>query len=155
MNQRFPMRRRKIIKNVLLCSSVGLCVFFGFKLFEGIESTPLSAETVDDEEELLGKKRGKAYVSVRVEDDFWNHVTIDSASLEDQNIKLNKHANLFGLRGTLNTYMAPGKYTVWWTITKSSKHGQKVTLSYSKNFSISNRDKKVSVTIHGERASIY
>ncbi len=160
------MISRKTIKKFSLFCGVGLALLLGFFIFEAAESRPLSAqvveeeplsteETQDDAPDILEKRQGRAYVTIKVKDDTWSRVRVERASLEGRRIRLQKRPNIFGQRGTLNARLAPGEYTVRWTVTKPAVRGHRITLSFRKTFTVSKRSNRVTVVINGQNATVY
>jgi hypothetical protein len=137
---------------------IGLVVA-AIALLSGVVESPTLSAQVEDENletgpDLLGKKHGKTHVQIRVRDDLWNDVHIESAALDGKDVRLHRKSNIFGLRGTLDTQLAPGDYTVRWTVTKPSSKGHRITLSFQKTFRVS-RKGGVTVVITGQKASVY
>lgn len=147
----------RIIKPVFM----GCCVVVALALATliMIEDPPLSAENLQ-EAPVVGAKvdrnrYGKADVTIRVKDDNWSGTKVVSAALDGRDIRLHKRANVFGLKGTMNTRLPQGDYVVRWTVTKPSSKGNRITLSFSKSFRINRYTERVTVVINGQKASVY
>lgn len=160
------MRSRRTLKKFTLFFGIGLTALLAFFIFEAAESRPLSAQVMEEEPQavavdqedgpdLLEIRLGKAYVTIKVKDDAWGRVRVESAALEGRRIHLQKRPNIFGQRGTLNVRLAPGKYTLRWTVTKPAAKGHRITLSFRKTFTVRPRAGRVTVVINGQHATVY
>lgn len=98
-------------------------------------------------------KKGKYTVTIRVRDDVWNKTRVESASLEGQDIRIHHKANIFGVKGSTEMRLAPGEYSLRWTVTKPSVGGNRITLSFHKNVKVTRRG--VLVVIRGQNANVY
>lgn len=134
--------------------SIGIVVVLAVYVFAHTAETRkamAAQETVVDSSQ--DAKRGKYTVVVRVRDDAWNKVRVESAVLENQNIPMQHKANLFGVKGEAYIRLAPGEYSLRWTVTKPSTKGNRITLSFHKNVRVTKKDRLV--VIRGQHAYIY
>lgn len=135
--------------------SIGIIVVLAVYVFAHTAETrkAMAAQEQEQVENNPEAKRGKYTVTVRVRDDAWNKVRVESAVLENHDIHLQHKANLFGVKGTAYIRLAPGEYTLRWSITKPSSKGNRITLSFHKNVRVTNKDRLV--VIRGQHAYIY
>ncbi|HSW72154.1 MAG TPA: hypothetical protein VLG44_01945 [Chlamydiales bacterium] len=135
--------------------SIGIIVVLAVYVFAHTAETRKAMAAVEQVqvENNPEAKRGKYTVTVRVRDDAWNKVRVESAVLENQDIPLQHKANLFGVKGTAFVRLNPGEYTLRWTITKPSSKGNRITLSFHKNVRVKKNDRLV--VIRGQHAYIY
>lgn len=150
---------RESAKTILMHCGIGLVLLVGTFFFVS-ETRPLAAQVDDEDSEiasssdLLGKRQGKGYVSIRLRDDSWGNVRIVSASVDGRNIRLRKRSNLVGLKGSLDVYMEPGDYTLRWTVTKYAARGNRITLSFKRDFTV-RRGKNVTIVVTGQKSTVY
>jgi hypothetical protein len=153
------MNIRKSAKTLLMHCGIGVAVLVGTFFFVA-ETRPLAAQVEDESDgdgsdDLLGGKRhGKGRVSIRLRDDSWGDVRIESAALEGRDIRIRRRANIFGLKGSLDTNLEPGSYTLRWTVTKPAARGNRITLSFQKTFTV-RRGRTITVTVTGQKATVY
>lgn len=146
------------LRKIFVFCGVGLALATGFFLFgaEEEQKPPLTAQAMDDEEgpDLLERGRRNARVTVTVKDDVWNKIRVESAVLDNQDIRLKKKADLFGYKGQLKTTLPPGQYDLRWTVTKPAARNQRITLSFHKTINVPRRGGDVRVEINGQNASV-
>lgn len=168
-------KARKTHKKILLFSGICVALTAAFFIFELADTQPLSAQVIDENPEetysseegesegllgkssddLLGRRRGKTYVTVRVKDDLWGRVRVESAELEGRNIRLKRNPDVFGTKGSLTVQLSPGSYTLRWTVTKPGpRRGNRITLSFRKRITVSRNRGSVNVIINGQNATV-
>jgi hypothetical protein len=143
------------MKKILLYSAAVLIAIGAFVWVQVIQSPDLSAQTIDENVldnplDLLSKGYRKRTVTIKVKDDRRSQTRVESAALEDQEIRVHKKANFWGEKGKLSTKLAPGTYTLRWTVTKPARHGDRITLSFQRSVRVKNRD--ITVVIEGQNA---